>query len=769
VPKGNTLVLKASTSDPFAPSTNYRFQLDTNDKFTSPLQNVVITSKGGVVEWTVNTPFADSTVYYWRVSRDSSSISKPFFWRESSFQMVGTKRGWGQSHFNQFKADKYQFVKYKPALRKFSFENSKHSVSCRNGFYPALFFYNVNYFFNSIKLADYSCSFNGWLFAVFDSISGEPKRISKTGPGGFNSDSVCMCAPQLAYTTFGAIGQCTPSTLWKVHMQNFLNSIPANNYVLAYNIGLAYPYADVSSYSNSLYNSFESFGAKTIRTVADTVPYILFGKKGMSAGQGHEIVGKNRNSIITSEDTITTRWRNGYIASEKIGPSYGWNSLHWQVTTADTKLGDTTILKVVGFKTDGHIDTLATFRQSTPDVTDLGNYVDAKTYPHIQLVALMVDRVNTTSPQLRRWQILYDEAPECAINPLKGFASINDTLQEGDEVTFRFPIENIGTTSFMDSLAITYWIEDGRRNKIKLPDRIRKGPFNSGEVIIDTIKVNSYQLIGNNGFWISVNPLKHKNYQKEQYLFNNLGRYTFKVDGDVTNPLLDVTFDGVRILSGDIVSAKPNILVSLKDENKFLALNDTSAFTLFLQSPNQSQQQRIYFAQGLIFTPADLPKNSCSIQYKPILPVDGKYTLLVQAKDRSHNLSGQQEYRVDFEVNNKPTVTGVLNYPNPFTTSTRFVFTLTGSEIPEVFTIQIMTITGKIVREITRDELGQLRIGRNITDYAWDGKDRFGDRLATGVYLYRVITRLNGETIEKSASAADKYFVKEYGKMVLMR
>jgi flagellar hook assembly protein FlgD len=143
--------------------------------------------------------------------------------------------------------------------------------------------------------------------------------------------------------------------------------------------------------------------------------------------------------------------------------------------------------------------------------------------------------------------------------------------------------------------------------------------------------------------------------------------------------------------------------------------------------------------------------------------------LIVQAKDRSKNNSGTQDYKIQFEINNKPTVTNVLNYPNPFSTSTKFVFTLTGSEVPEVFTIQIMTITGKIVREIQRSELGNLHIGRNITDYAWDGKDEYGDRLANGVYLYKIVTKLNGSDIEKAGNSADKFFVKDFGKMVLMR
>jgi flagellar hook assembly protein FlgD len=110
-----------------------------------------------------------------------------------------------------------------------------------------------------------------------------------------------------------------------------------------------------------------------------------------------------------------------------------------------------------------------------------------------------------------------------------------------------------------------------------------------------------------------------------------------------------------------------------------------------------------------------------------------------------------------------------LNYPNPVSTSTKFVFTLTGAELPDELTIQIMTITGKMVRVISLDELGSIHIGRNITDYSWDGKDMFGDQLANGVYLYRVITKINGRSFEKRETDAGLYFKKDYGKMYLLR
>jgi hypothetical protein len=774
IPLTQTITLKASTTDPFAPSTTYRFQLDTCDNFTSLISTTLITSTGGVLEWKVNLPYGDSTVYFWRVSRDSVSASKGFAWRESSFQTITTQRGWSQAHFDQFNNDGYQFVSYKKPLRKFVFENSVHSIKSRNGIHPYPNLSAMNFFFDTQLKEGWSSTFDGWNFAVFDSVSGEPQETRSlnypaSGLGPYNN---CVEDGSRYVYSFGA----TPATAcgyqanWKTDMENFLNSIPTNQYVLGYTTGLYGPsYAQVSTYSNSLYTAFESIGAKDIRITPDTVAYALFGRKGMTAGQAHVIIGTNKQSILNLEDSIETRWHNGYVASEIIGPSNKWNSLHWQVKSQDNTAGDTTVLKLVGIQSNGQADTLIAFSQDSSNVFDLSHYIPAITYPYLKLVAFMRDNVHRTSPQLKCWQVLYDEAPECAINPLKGFASLNDTLFEGDVVTFRFPIENIGIKNFTDSLVVTYWIEDNNKAKFPLPQKSKSRPFVPGQIFVDTIKVNSYQFKGNNALWIYVNPTQNAKYQNEQTQFNNIGRFAFKVNPDVTNPLLDVTFDGVRILNGDIVSAKPNILITLKDENKFLALNDTSAFTIFLQSPNQSLQQRIYFGQNLQFTPASLPKNSCTINYSPTFSTDGKYTLIVQAKDRSSNVSGTQAYRIEFQIDTKPSITQVLNYPNPFTTSTRFVFTLTGSEIPEVFTIQIITITGKIVREITRAELGNLHIGRNITDYAWDGRDNFGDRLGNGVYLYRVITKLNGQNMDRDASGADKFFVKDFGKMVLMR
>jgi len=125
---------------------------------------------------------------------------------------------------------------------------------------------------------------------------------------------------------------------------------------------------------------------------------------------------------------------------------------------------------------------------------------------------------------------------------------------------------------------------------------------------------------------------------------------------------------------------------------------------------------------------------------------------------------------VDFKIINEELISNVFNYPNPFSTCTQFIFTLTGNELPEELGIRIMTVSGKVVKEIRGTELGPLHIGVNRTEYKWDGTDEFGARLANGVYLYQVVSRKSGgELYEKYDTGTDQYFKNNIGKLVIIR
>jgi hypothetical protein len=788
VPNTTHIVLKASTADPFAPSFTYRIQADTSDAFSNPILNTTVTSTGGVVSVPVTLNNADSAVYFWRVGKDSSNVNA-INWRESSFQTIQNKSGWGQDHFHQFKNDNYQFVSYNKPQRTFEFKNNVRTVFCRNGwselYPPYMYFGDVAYYLDNAQMSTWTCGNGvGWTFAILDSISGNPVRADTVmhSPNGkwLSQYNSCICEPEVrAHFDFGLYNQCDDHSrnyhpydplqmqTYLQRLEDFLQAVPVNDYVLAF----SHNNDSCHVFPPSLHYAFSLIGSDSIQFKKDTCQMVIFGKKlATPHADAQEVFGDSILDIITLTDTFSTRWNNGYIASELIGPSSQWHSLHWRYSSLESPSTDSIYIKVVGFTAPGATpDTVATFRRDSLDVLNLNNYVNAGTYPYIQLIAFESDYSYNTAPQLERWHVLYDQAPEAAVNPVAGYSINKTTLPEGDELIIQLPIRNVGEVPFTDSLVVSYWVEDAGSVEHMLPYKLKKKPFQPDSTLIDTIVFNTFGFQGLNALWVDVNALNHPKHQPEQFHFNNIVRIPFHVDGDRINPLLDVTFDGVHILNGDIISSKPQILITLKDENKFLALNDTGDFTVRIRYPGSSADQNIYFSQGLIFTPAQLPNNSCRIEFNPSQLPDGKYELTVQARDRSLNMSGASEYKIQFEVINKSTITEVLNYPNPFSTSTRFVFTLTGSEIPETFKIQVMTISGKVVREITKEEIGDIKIGRNITEFAWNGKDEYGDQLANGVYLYRVVTRINGETIEKRETAADEYFKKGWGKLVIMR
>lgn len=771
IPK-DTITLKASTADMFAPLRNYIFQIDTTDSFNSPFMqsSLPVSSVGGVITWKPPFNFNPLTVYYWRVSPDSTSASSGYKWRESSFQYIPNKRGWEQAHFFQFKNDGYQYVKYNRPFRRFDFVNDIKSLQCNDGLMGYVGWFNINYKVNGSLEYVSSWALPGFTFAVFDPISSTCVKSISVGGGLSQVGSVTGSAAGVEENAFDFFDNVDSTNRAKI--TNFImNDIPTGYHVLAY----SQENHSIPVYEELLYQAFETLGAAQIRTVPSQRAYILFGTKGDPIGGATEIVADSINSLITLDTALISNWNEGSISSPIIGPALSWDSLSWKQHHIDgASTDDSVYVKLIGIKADGSEDTLYDFNSTQVDIPNLSTYANASIYPNIRMVAYMKDDTLNTPPQMERWQVIYTPVPEAAINPVLGYSAI-DSVQEGDNVVVQIPIQNISEYVFVDSLLVTYWIEDANSVNHPLPSKLKKNGFAPDEIIVDTINVNTAGYPGSNALWVEVNPITPMDTldlpktQLEQYHFNNIIRIPFKTSVDRINPLLDVTFDGIHILNSDIVSSKPNILIQLKDENQFLALNDTSDFKVFIQSPSSSVPTRIFFGSILTFTPAVLPNNSCKLNFTPTLYEDGKYQLIVQAKDKSDNQSGAIDYKIHFEVINKATITEVMNYPNPFSTATHFVFTLTGSEVPTYFKIQILTITGKVIREITNDELGALHVGRNITEYAWDGKDEFGDQLANGVYLYRVVTSLRGDEIEKRESGADQYFKKGFGKMYLIR
>jgi hypothetical protein len=368
---------------------------------------------------------------------------------------------------------------------------------------------------------------------------------------------------------------------------------------------------------------------------------------------------------------------------------------------------------------------------------------------------------------------MYAPVPEAALNPA-AYLNFKDSLQVGQMANLSVAVENLTNIS-MDSMLVRYRLIDA--NSIThLLSNVRYKKLVGNDTLHASISFDPKSYPGKNILFVEANP---DNDQPEQYHPNNLGFVQLNIGVDQTNPLLDVTFDGRHILDRDIVSSKPFIQIVLRDENKYLKLDDTSLLSLKIKYPNDITASRNIWFDGVTtkFIPATGNKNEAIIEYKPNFSEDGIYELSVTGKDKTGNTSGTNAYKTSFNVVSKSTITNVFNYPNPFSTSTAFVFTLTGSEIPTQFKIQILSVTGKVVREITKEELGPIYIGRNITEYKWDGKDQYGQLLGNGVYFYRVVTSINGHGLEHRAdfesnstgNNTDRFFKNGYGKMYIVR
>ena len=97
------------------------------------------------------------------------------------------------------------------------------------------------------------------------------------------------------------------------------------------------------------------------------------------------------------------------------------------------------------------------------------------------------------------------------------------------------------------------------------------------------------------------------------------------------------------------------------------------------------------------------------------------------------------------------TIDKVLNYPNPFTTNTAFWFEHNQPNTVLDVSIQIFTISGKVVKTIDRIIESEGYSQNRKDPITWNGRDDYGDKLGRGVYIYKiqVKSRRNGTSAEK--------------------
>lgn len=793
------ITFAASTADAFAPTLQYKMELDTTELFNSNFKiSQTITSKGGLLEFKPSLTYTDSTVYYWRVAVIPATGEPK--WSSASFiYLANSDFGFNQSHFYQHTKSLGNRMYIDTTSRIWKYKNILQNLFLHMGTFPTsgaaselALTVSVN---GSYNLSGLTAWFQSIVFNVFDPLTFKPwlNKVVRPGvtAGGDMGDGLYQSlAPQNPYQATPRIHnfefRYTDTSSRRKIMDFMRDVIPDGYYVVVRNFTLdpaafgppGYPAAYAADWKadeaihgagQSVYQYLKDAGFTGIDSFYRARPFGLVYKKNDPTFTPQWTVGQGVYDNPTLSADCPTPDTLGYITSPLFGPAKAWKQVKWRGSKVpDTVDGDNPTVDVIGVKADSTESVLFSGLDINQQDYDIST-INPQDYPFVKLRMRNPDSINLTPYQLRYWRITYDPVPEGAIAPNIYF-QMKDTIELGEPIQFKVAFKNVSDANF-DSIKVKMIITD--RNNVPHTLQVpRQQSLKADSTFNIDYTINTQSLAGLNTLYIDVNP---DNDQPEQFHFNNFGFREIYSKPDSLNPYLDVTFDGVHILNHDIVSAKPSILIKLKDEAKWMILDDTSLVTVQLKYPDGTMKQIHFSNDTLKFTPAGQapnPNNVATVEFLPHLMQDGEYQLIVSGRDKSSNVSGRIQYSVAFQVINKAMISNMLNYPNPFTTSTAFVFTVTGSEVPQNIRIQILTITGKIVREITKQELGPIHVGRNITDFKWDGTDQYGQKLANGIYLYRVLTNLNGKSLEKYKSQddnTDKYFNKGYGKMYLMR
>lgn len=220
------------------------------------------------------------------------------------------------------------------------------------------------------------------------------------------------------------------------------------------------------------------------------------------------------------------------------------------------------------------------------------------------------------------------------------------------------------------------------------------------------------------------------------------------VEADTTGPTINIEFAGQTFQSGDLVVSQPTLKAHIYDEH---GINLTGVvghgITLQVDESQDLIDLTDYFQYDL-----NTPKGG-SLEYSLPSLSPGKHTITLRAWDSYNNPS---QKRVEFTVisSDRLVITELMNYPNPFKKKTYFSYQLS---LPSEVNIEIFTLAGRLIKTI-RNASG--KAGYNLQP--WDGLDGDGDKIANGVYIYKLVARNIGSSDKKLKAEA-------YGKAVVMK
>ena len=219
---------------------------------------------------------------------------------------------------------------------------------------------------------------------------------------------------------------------------------------------------------------------------------------------------------------------------------------------------------------------------------------------------------------------------------------------------------------------------------------------------------------------------------EDNYLSDNIG------------PTIDLYMNDESFAFGGLTDENPVLLAFLNDSSGINTVGNGIGHDIVAVLNGNTDKSEVLND----YYEADLDTyQSGTIRYPYSGLSEGNHKLNLKVWDVNNNSS---EAYIEFVVASSAELAldHVLNYPNPFTTSTGFYFEHNKPDQMLEILIQIFTVSGKLVKSIS---LNILSSGYKAGPIYWDGRDDFGDNIGRGVYVYRLSVRT------EYGASADKF------------
>ncbi len=215
---------------------------------------------------------------------------------------------------------------------------------------------------------------------------------------------------------------------------------------------------------------------------------------------------------------------------------------------------------------------------------------------------------------------------------------------------------------------------------------------------------------------------------------------------DDKGPELKLYMNDTSFISGGVTDDSPVFLAHLQDDN---GINTASGIGHDIVAIlDEDENNPIVLNEYYETEPNNFRKGVITYPLKNLS--NGLHTITLRAWDTYNNVSTSS---IQFYVSKNEGVAldRVLNYPNPFVDYTEFWFEHNRPNESLEVQVQVMTISGKIVKTINQTIISD---GNHSRDIKWDGRDDFGNKIGKGVYIYRlrvksIQTGKQSEKIEK--------------------